>query len=245
VGEIDPVVREMAGKDTSTSPTSVLLIEDERGVRLTLRFALEDEGYRVCGASTGERGLAVFAEEPDIRIVLVDLTLPLMSGLDVCRELRKSSDVPIIVLSARAESHDVVVGLEAGADDYIAKPVRPRELVARMQALVRRAQLSGSHHQRLVAGRIEIRPDEGRVLRGGRELRLTKTELRLLCELVRAPQRLLSREVLLDRVWGYETLGDERVVDTHVHRLRTKIEDDPSEPQHLVTVRGLGYKWEP
>jgi DNA-binding response OmpR family regulator len=114
-----------------------------------------------------------------------------------------------------------------------------------MQALLRRAQLSGSHQQGLVAGRIEIRPDEGKVLRCGRELGLTKTELRLLCELARSPRRLLSRKVLLDRVWGYDTLGDERVVDTHVHRLRAKIEDDPSEPQHLVTVRGLGYKWEP
>jgi DNA-binding response OmpR family regulator len=225
--------------------TAVLLIEDDHAVRLTLRLALEDEGYRVCGASDGERGLEIFASEPDIEIVLVDLTLPRMSGFDVCRELRRTSDVPIIVVSARVDSHDVVAGLEVGADDYITKPVRPSELVARMRALARRVQLSDSGPERLVAGRIDIRPDEGKVLIGGHEIQLTKTEFHLICEFARAPHRLLSREELLDRVWGYEMLGDERVVDTHIHRLRAKIEPDPSEPRHLVTVRGLGYKWEP
>jgi DNA-binding response OmpR family regulator len=146
------------------------------------------------------------------------------------------------MVTARNDTHDVVAGLEAGADDYLTKPFAPKELSARIRALLRRIRPSAPGHARLSFGDLEVIPDEGKVLRGGEEVHLTKTEFRLLCELAEDPGKVLSREVLLDKVWGYDYFGDGRLVDVHVRRLRTKVEADPANPRHVVTVRGLGYR---
>src|SRR4029078_7376269 len=177
---------------------------------------------------------------PDV--VLIDIMLPGMDGFELCRTLRKTSDVPIVMVTARNDTHDVVAGLEEGADDYLTKPFAPKELSARIRALLRRIRPSGTAHARLIFGDLEIIPDEGQVLRAGQELHVTKTEFRLLCELAQNPGRVFSRESLLDKVWGYDYFGDGRLVDVHIRRLRTKVEADPANPRHVVTVRGLGYR---
>jgi DNA-binding response OmpR family regulator len=225
-------------------PARVLAVEDDDGIRTTMRMALEDEGFVVAEAASGEAALEVFERQP-ADLVLVDLMLPGMNGFDLCRSLRSASDVPIVVVTARVDSHDVVAGLEAGADDYVRKPFVVKELAARIRALLRRTQREGEGAAAPAAyrfGAIEVIPDAGVVRRGGEELRLTKTEFRLLCELAANRGLVLSREQLLERVWGYDYFGDQRLVDSHIRRLRTKIEDEPSDPQLLVTVRGLGYK---
>ena len=167
--------------------------------------------------------------------------LPGIDGFEVCRSIRRTSDVPIMMVTARDDTHDVVAGLEAGADDYLTKPFAPKELSARIRALLRRARTSEAPPH-LAFGDLEIVPEEGVVRRNGREVHLTKTEFRLLVELAQSPGRVFSREVLLERVWGYGYFGDGRLVDVHVRRLRTKVEADPANPRHVVTVRGLGYK---
>ena len=171
--------------------------------------------------------------------------LPGIDGFDVCRSIRRASDVPIVMVTARADTHDVVAGLEAGADDYLTKPFAPKELSARIRALLRRARTADPTVTHLRFGDLEIVPDEGVVLRDGAEVHLTKTEFRLLVELASSPGRVFSREVLLERVWGYGYFGDGRLVDVHVRRLRMKVEADPANPRHVVTVRGLGYKLQP
>jgi len=171
--------------------------------------------------------------------------LPGIDGFELTRRIRKSNDVPIIVLTARNDTHDVVAGLEAGADDYLTKPFAPKELSARIRALLRRIRPITAGHAKLTFGNLEIVPEEGKVLREGSELHLTKTEFRLLCELAQNPGRVFSRESLLDKVWGYDYFGDGRLVDVHVRRLRTKVESDPANPRHVVTVRGLGYRLQP
>ena len=222
---------------------TLLFIEDDDGIRLALRLALEDEGYTVHEAVDGEQGLAAFRQhEPDL--VLLDLRLPDMSGFDVCRALRAESIVPIIIITAQTDTHDMVAGLEAGADDYVTKPVVPKELAARIRALLRRYHLieatSSSRPARF--GDVELRREQGIVLKGGEELNLTKTEFRLLCEFADHAGAVLSRDQLLERVWGYEYLGDSRLVDAHVRRLRLKVEDVPDDPKLIVTVRGIGYR---
>jgi two-component system, OmpR family, response regulator MtrA len=221
---------------------SLLFIEDDDQIRVALSWALEDEGYTVGQAANGVEGLAAFAAGT-YDLVLLDLRLPDRSGFEVCREIRASSIVPIIVVTAQTDTHDLVAGLEAGADDYVTKPVVAKELAARIRALLRRVQLQEHSHARTVRfGDIELRRDQGIVLKHGEVLSLTKTEFRLFCEFADHAGSVLSRDHLLERVWGYEYLGDSRLVDAHVRRLRVKVEDQPDEPTHIVTVRGLGYR---
>jgi DNA-binding response OmpR family regulator len=223
--------------------TSLLFIEDDDSIRLALRLALEDEGYDVREAADGRSGLSSFArEEPDL--VLLDLRLPDISGFEVCRTLRKSSIVPIIIVTAQTDTYDLVAGLEAGADDYVTKPVVPKELAARIRAALRRVQLheSASTPPASRFGDVELRRAQGIALKHGEELNLTKTEFRLLCEFADHAGMVLSRDQLLERVWGYEYLGDSRLVDAHVRRLRVKIEDHPDDPKLIVTARGIGYR---
>ncbi|MEO7556724.1 MAG: response regulator transcription factor [Acidimicrobiales bacterium] len=221
--------------------TRILTVEDDERIRTTLKMALEDEGWVVEEAGTGEDALESFARNPT-DVVLVDIMLPGIDGFEVCRSIRRTSDVPIVMVTARADTYDVVAGLEAGADDYLTKPFQPKELSARIRALMRRARKPDAHTTTMRFGDLEIIPDAGVVRRAGVELHLTKTEFRLLCELASSAGRVFSREVLLERVWGYGYFGDGRLVDVHVRRLRTKIEADPANPRHVATVRGLGYK---
>ncbi|MBK5224253.1 MAG: response regulator transcription factor [Acidimicrobiia bacterium] len=224
--------------------TRILTVEDDERIRTAVKLALEDEGWIVDEADNGEEALELFARHPS-DVVLIDIMLPGIDGFEVCRSIRRNSDVPIVMVTARADTHDVVAGLEAGADDYLTKPFAPKELSARIRALLRRVRATDplSAHVRL--GDLEIIPDEGVVTRAGAEVHLTKTEFRLLVELASSPGRVFSREVLLERVWGYGYFGDGRLVDVHIRRLRTKVEADPANPRHVVTVRGLGYKLQP
>jgi DNA-binding response OmpR family regulator len=221
--------------------TRILTVEDDERIRAAVKLALEDEGWTVDEAASGEDAIAIFSRTP-ADVVLIDIMLPGIDGFELCRTLRRSSDVPIVMVTARADTHDVVAGLEAGADDYLTKPFAPKELSARIRALLRRVRPATPAHTRLLFGDLEIVPDEGKVLRAGHEVHLTKTEFRLLCELAQNPGRVFSREMLLDKVWGYDYFGDGRLVDVHVRRLRTKVETDPANPRHVVTVRGLGYR---
>ncbi|HVM55149.1 MAG TPA: response regulator transcription factor [Acidimicrobiales bacterium] len=224
----------------------VLLVEDDSGIRAAVRLMLEDEGYDVVEAATGEEGIERFrAGGADLAIV--DLLLPGIGGLDVVRALRATSGLPILVVTAQADSHDVVAGLEAGADDYVTKPFVPKELAARVRAQLRRVQreVATPAGTTMRVRDLEISPGAGEVLREGQPLTLTKTEFRLLVELAEHAGHVISRDQLLERVWGWEYVGDGRLVDTHLYRLRAKIEDDPANPQLLVTVRGLGYKLMP
>jgi DNA-binding response OmpR family regulator len=224
--------------------TRVLLIEDDEHVRASLRLVLEQEGSAVCEAASGEDGLAVFRRSPT-DIVLVDIMLPGADGFHVCREIRRESDVPILVLTARSDSHDVVAALEAGADDYVVKPAVPKELTARLRALLRRANRAASVSGRVRLGDLEIDVESAQVRQRGEPVALTRTEFRLLCELAQVPGRVMSRETLLERVWGYDYFGDSRLVDVHIRRLRCKIEEEASRPRLIVTVRGLGYRAQP
>lgn len=226
---------------------TLLFIEDDDQIRLALRLVLEDEGYIVREAADGRSGLAAFhADEPDL--VLLDIRLPDMSGFDVCRALRAMSIVPIVMVTAQTDTQDMVTGLEAGADDYVTKPVVPKELAARVRAHLRRVQLQSStagFGQSEMMGDIDLRREQGLVFKSGQELSLTKTEFNLLCEFADHPNVVLSRDQLLERVWGYDYLGDSRLVDAHVRRLRVKIEDQPDDPKLILTVRGIGYRLMP
>jgi DNA-binding response OmpR family regulator len=220
----------------------ILVIEDDDDVRGMLRALLEDEGYDVLEAVDGDAGLTcATTQHPDL--VLLDLRLPGRHGFEICRALRAQHAMPIIIVTAQVDSHDVVAGLEAGADDYVTKPFVGKELSARIRANLRRHS-GGAAASTFTSGDLEIRPDEGVVTRAGAPVALTKTEFRLLCEFAEHQGAVLSREQLLERVWGYDYLGDGRLVDAHIRRLRAKIEDDPGRPERLVTVRGLGYRLE-
>ena len=221
--------------------TRILTVEDDERIRTAVRLALEDEGWQVEEADNGEDALDTFTSAPT-DVVLIDIMLPGIDGFEVCRSIRRTSDVPIVMVTARADTHDVVAGLEAGADDYLTKPFAPKELSARIRALLRRARSTDPASTHLTFGDLEVVPDEGVVRKDGEAVHLTKTEFRLLVELASSPGRVFSREVLLERVWGYGYFGDGRLVDVHIRRLRTKIESDPANPRHVVTVRGLGYK---
>ena len=218
----------------------ILLVEDDERIRQALGLALGDEGFDVEDAASGELALRRLDTET-FDVVLLDLGLPGVDGLDVCRTLRSRGDLPIIVVTARTDAHDVISGLEAGADDYVTKPLMASVLAARIRALLRRrgpARVGDT----LRVGDIVIRPQEGLVHRAGSEVHLTRTEFRLLVELAGAHGRIVSREQLLQRVWGYDYFGDTRLLDVHIRRLRRKIEPNPDDPAVVLTVRGSGYR---
>ena len=218
----------------------ILTVEDDERIRTAVSLALEEEGWEVKETANGEDALVAFAQDPS-DVVLIDIMLPGIDGFEVCRRIRRLGDVPIVMVTARSDSHDVVAGLEAGADDYLRKPFDPKELSARVRALLRRSRPSESPAQ-MVVGQLEVIPDEGVVRVAGDEVHLTRTEFRLLVELASSPGKVMSREDLLERVWARDYFDDERLVDVHVRRLRTKIEPDPANPRYVVTVRGMGYK---
>jgi DNA-binding response OmpR family regulator len=224
---------------------TLLFIEDDEAIRTALRLVLEDEGYEVAVAGDGETGIKMFGQiGPDL--VLLDLRLPDISGFEVCRAIRRTSITPVIMVTAQTDTSDLVNGFDAGADDYVTKPVVPKELAARIRAALRRTQTtepSPSNAKSLnKIGDVEIDRNMSIVRKNGLEVALTKTEYRLLVEFADHPGMVLSRDQLLERVWGYEYLGDSRLVDAHVRRLRVKIETQPDEPTMIVTVRGMGYR---
>ena len=224
---------------------TLLFIEDDEAIRTALRLVLEDEGYEVAVAGDGETGLKMFRQiEPDL--VLLDLRLPDISGFEACRAIRRTSITPVIMVTAQTDTSDLVNGFDAGADDYVTKPVVPKELAARIRAALRRTQTSEPSPSNAKSlnkiGDVEIDRNTSIVRKNGLEVALTKTEYRLLVEFADHPGMVLSRDQLLERVWGYEYLGDSRLVDAHVRRLRVKIETQPDEPTMIVTVRGMGYR---
>jgi DNA-binding response OmpR family regulator len=223
---------------------SILIVEDDDRIREVTRILLEDEGHTVEEAATGEDGLAVVASRP-VDCVLLDLLLPGRDGFDICRSIRATSPVPVIMLTARTDTYDVVAGLEAGADDYVTKPFEPKELTARIRAQVRRNRILQPESSPLVIRDLVINRADGTVHRGAEELPLTRTEFQLLSTMAAHPGRIFSREMLLGEVWGFDALPDSKVVDMHVHRLRLKLEPDPTRPQYVMTVRGRGYRVAP
>ncbi|MEO7397639.1 MAG: response regulator transcription factor [Ilumatobacteraceae bacterium] len=218
----------------------ILVVEDDADLRAMLRMVLHDEEFEVVEAGDGDTGLSLADEAIDL--VLLDLKLPDISGFEVCRQLRARGDMPIVMVTAQVDSYDMVAGLSAGADDYVTKPFIPKVLVARIRALLRRVQ-GGDEAGRLRCGGLEIVPREGFATRDGAAIALTKTEFRLLCDLAEHRNRVISRELLLQRVWGYEYAGDGRLVDSHIRRLRTKVEVDAANPTLILTIRGFGYKF--
>lgn len=218
----------------------ILIVEDDDHIRSALRLMFEGEGFAVDDAPSGELGVAMF-QRMSADVAIIDIMLPQMTGFETCQALRATSDLPIVIVSARDNTADVVLGLESGADDYVTKPFVPEELLARVKAHLRRRPEKSTNAFKL--GQLQVIPDEGVVMHSdGTELHLTSTEFRLLTDLASANGKVLSREDLLERVWGYDYFGDSRLVDVHIRRLRTKIEPDPANPVHLVTVRGAGYK---
>ena len=218
----------------------ILTVEDDERIRTAVSLDLQEEGWEVEETSNGEDALAAFSRQPS-DVVLIDIMLPGIDGFEVCRKIRRLGDVPIVMVTARSDSHDVVAGLEAGADDDLKKPFDPKELSARVRALLRRSKSIGTPSN-FSFDKLEIIADEGLVRISGKEVHLTRTEFKLLIELANNSGKVLSREDLLERVWGYDYFGDSRLVDVHVRRLRTKVEIDPANPRYVVTVRGMGYK---
>ncbi|MFJ6043235.1 response regulator [Brachybacterium paraconglomeratum] len=225
--------------------TRILIVEDEESFSDPLSYSLRKEGYEVAVADTGTDGLRIFSAH-GADLVLLDLMLPGMSGTEVCREIRRSSSVPVIMLTAKDDEFDKVLGLELGADDYVTKPYSSRELLARIKAVLRRGQDTAEAEEdtTLTAGGIMMDVERHVVQVHGTEVALPLKEFELLEMLLRNVDRVLTRGQLIDRVWGANYVGDTKTLDVHVKRLRAKIEDDPKNPVHLVTVRGLGYKFE-
>jgi len=229
------------------SEATVLVVEDEASFVEALTIGLRREGFEVVVAVDGAEALERFDEvQPDL--VLLDVMLPKISGIDVCRQLRKRTQTPIIMVTAKGAEIDTVVGLEVGADDYVTKPYRLRELVARMRAVLRRSDVNGSGSGlppgSLEVGGVTLDPEEHRASVDGTDLTLPLKEFELLHLLLANAGRVLPRETLIDRVWGNDYVGDTKTLDVHVKRLRSKIEHDPAHPTRIVTIRGLGYKYE-
>jgi DNA-binding response OmpR family regulator len=222
---------------------AILLVEDDPSVREAVTMALEGAGHRVVTAATGDEALERWRQHRP-ELVLLDVMLPGKDGFDVCRAIRASDQVPIVMLTARSDPIDVVVGLECGADDYVTKPFETRVLLARIKAVLRRQERPPAEPV-LRFGDVSIDAAGMSVTLRGAEVRLTPTEFRLLLELARRPGQVFTRQLLLERVWDYSYLGDSRLVDVCVQRLRGKVEDDPSNPTLIQTVRGVGYKLVP
>ncbi|MBI3912203.1 MAG: response regulator transcription factor [Armatimonadetes bacterium] len=222
---------------------TILLVDDQPQILVPLRRKFEAEGFQVLTATNGAHALEAFAAaKPDV--VVLDLMMPEIDGLTVCKRIRALSEVPIIVLSAKSEESDIVLGLELGADDYLTKPFRINELVSRVRALLRRPALAPSHKLAsgvLEAGKLRLSQDTREVMIDGRPAALSPTEFRLLEVLMRRPGHVLGRETLLEAVWGYQGY-DERLINTYIKRLREKLERDPANPELILTVRGFGYK---
>ncbi|MFP4149137.1 MAG: winged helix-turn-helix domain-containing protein [Nitriliruptoraceae bacterium] len=220
---------------------TILLIEDDASIRELTARGLTAAGFTVVTEAAGDRGLARFRHQPPDAVVL-DIMLPGLDGLEVCKAIRAETTVPVVMLTARSDTIDVVVGLESGADDYVTKPFEMAELVARVRASLRRASTSAARGDQLAIGPVHLDVSAHTVERDGVPLALTPTEFRLLAELARHPGQVLSREQLLEQVWGYDYLGDSRLVDATIQRLRAKVEPDPSNPRIVETVRGVGYR---
>jgi two-component system, OmpR family, response regulator MtrA len=217
----------------------VLVVDDDTALAEMIGIVLRSEGFEPVFCEDGDSALATFrATQPDL--VLLDLMLPGKDGNEVCRQIRGESGVPIVMLTAKSDTVDVVLGLESGADDYISKPFKPKELVARVRARLRRSDEPAPEH--LTIGDVTIDVPGHRVARAGRPISLTPLEFDLLVALARKPWQVFTREVLLEKVWGYRHAADTRLVNVHVQRLRSKIENDPEAPEIVVTVRGVGYK---
>ncbi|WP_074040784.1 MULTISPECIES: response regulator transcription factor [Dermacoccus] len=224
--------------------TRILIVEDEESYSEPLAYMLKKEGYEAVVAATGPEGIDTF-ERGGADLVLLDVMLPGMSGVDVCRELRSRSGVPIIMLTAKDSEIDKVVGLEMGADDYVTKPYSGRELLARIKAVLRRrGEAEVGESDELVVGRVAMDVERHVVTVGGKGVAMPLKEFELLEMLMRNEGRVLTRMQLIDRVWGSDYVGDTKTLDVHIKRLRAKIEPDPGLPQHILTVRGLGYKLE-
>ena len=228
--------------------TTILIVEDEESLADPLAFLLRKEGFDTIIAGDGPTALVEFSRN-EVDIVLLDLMLPGMSGTDVCKELRSVSSVPVIMVTARDSEIDKVVGLELGADDYVTKPYSSRELIARIRAVLRRkgvteAEAPEEDEQILEGGRVRMDVDSHTVTVDGEPVNMPLKEFDLLEYLLRNAGRVLTRGQLIDRIWGADYVGDTKTLDVHVKRLRSKIEEEPSRPRYLVTVRGLGYKYE-
>jgi two-component system, OmpR family, response regulator len=229
--------------------SKVLIVEDDQTLLQVLSYNLNREGYAVVTAADGVQALETARQEtPDL--IVLDVMLPHLDGFEVCRILRKHTNAPVIMLTARTEEGDKVVGLEIGADDYLTKPFSMRELLARIKALLRRSEMLREEIRKespgpvLKAGELELELDHHQAFRGGVLLNLSPREFDLLAFLASNKKRVFSRDTLLEKVWGYNFAGDTRTVDVHIRWLRQKIEEDPAHPRHLVTVRGVGYKLE-
>ena len=236
--------RAAAGERAGPEARLVLVIEDEAALVATLSYNLRKNGYNVISATDGVAGLkAALRERPDV--IVLDLMLPKMDGLEVCRRIRSESNVPILMLTAKGEELDRVVGLEMGADDYLTKPFGMRELIARVRALLRRAGTStgNAEESTIAAGSLEIDLRGHQVLRDKVEVALKPKEFELLAFLASSAGQVFTREQILQRVWGYDFFGGSRTVDVHMRWLREKLESDPAHPAHLLTVRGVGYKF--
>ena len=221
----------------------MLLVEVDASIREIATLGLERAGFRVTATGDGRDGLFRFRQST-FDLVVLDVMLPSLDGFEVCREIRRDSQVPIVMLTARSDLHDVIVGLELGADDYVTKPFELPELVARIKAVLRRSTAVPAE-QSISVDDLVIDPVAFAVRRGGEEVKLTATEFRLLLELARRPKQVFTRDLLLELVWNYDYLGDSRLVDVAVQRLRAKIEEDPKQPKLIRTVRGVGYRFDP